>query len=194
MNAVHPDLKLSIVDCLRNSLPFRVFGEETISNHWYTEYLKSASSRLNTHRRLVADLLPTRVAGAPAPGPTASPGLGPIPSPSKSIDAGSIPPALPPKTPFFPPSFNAPSPKALLIKKNSSASQGPGSNAQASRENSNRRAVVIAVVVTASVTFFLAALLFLCYNKVCKSGASAGQNDERPLLSLGMIDYSIGII
>lgn len=194
LNAVHPDLKQSVADCLRrNRLPFRVNGEETVSDYWYTEYLKSMSSRLNTQRRFLATSSPTSVAGAAAPGPGISSGPGLSPSPSSTIDPGSTPPAPPPKEPFFPPSFGALSPQALVSQDNSSATPGSSSNEQFNKGNGNRRAVVIAVVVTASVTFLLAVFLFVCYNKF-RSRIRTGRNDDRPLLSLSMADYSVGII
>ncbi|KAK4781518.1 hypothetical protein SAY86_015620 [Trapa natans] len=184
VHALHPDLKQSVVDCLRrNGLTFRVLGEETVSKHWYSQYLKSTPSSLNTHRRFLATQSP---AAAPGPAVSSGPDTSSSPSPSGTLDSGSSPPAPPPKVSFFPP-FNAPSPQALLSQSNSSASLS--SNDQASKENSSKRAVVIAVAVTAPITFLLAALLFLCYNKY-RSRIRAGRNDDRPLLS--MSDYSVG--
>ncbi|XP_031404743.1 formin-like protein 5 [Punica granatum] len=191
LNAVHPELKINIVDCLRrNSLPFHVSGDEVVPNHWYSEYLESVSSRFDTRRRSLAASPPKGVARALEPGTVESPGSSP--SPSHSLDPESPPPPPTPKKPFFPPSSDALSPKASVSQKNSSSGQGARSNAQSSKEDSNKRAILIAVIVTASVTFLLATLLFLCYNKVCRGRSRRGQNDERPLLSLSMTDYSVG--
>ncbi|KAJ0103332.1 hypothetical protein Patl1_04394 [Pistacia atlantica] len=45
-------------------------------------------------------------------------------------------------------------------------------------------------IVTAAVTFFLAALLFFCCRRLRNGGDR--RNDERPLLSVSMSDYSVG--
>ncbi|KAK4778541.1 hypothetical protein SAY86_006069 [Trapa natans] len=181
IHALRPDLKQKVVDCLRrNGLTFRVSGVETVPKHWYSRYPEPVSSSLNTHRRFLAATSP-----AAAPGPAVS--ISPSPSPSGTLDSDSNVPT-PPKVPFFPP-FNALSPQALLSQENSSESQG--SNDQVIKGNGNNKAVVIAVSVTASVTFLLAALLFICYNKF-RSRVRAGRNDERPLLSLSMSDYAFG--
>ncbi|KAG8365028.1 hypothetical protein BUALT_Bualt18G0060300 [Buddleja alternifolia] len=52
--------------------------------------------------------------------------------------------------------------------------------------------LIIIVAVTASVTFVLAALFFLCCCLCCRAGSGRGRNDERPLLSLSLNDYSVG--
>jgi hypothetical protein len=38
------------------------------------------------------------------------------------------------------------------------------------------------------VTFVVAAILFLCCTKICRSGHKDRQNDESPLLSLSLTD------
>lgn len=182
VNAIHPDLKLSIVDCLRrSSLPFRVSGEETLSNYWYT--LESVSSTFNTHRRSLATSSTARVAEVPE-----------LASSSKFIDQASSPPPPPHKKSFSTPSSDTTSQHAPATKTNSSARNVPNSKTENRKDNSNRREIVIAVAVTASVTFLLAVLLFLCCNKLCRTGTCTGQNDQRPLLSLSMTDYSTGMI
>ncbi|KAM1985216.1 hypothetical protein ACFX16_013402 [Malus domestica] len=63
-----------------------------------------------------------------------------------------------------------------------------GSNIQEHKGRDERKKIVIAVVITASVTFIVAAVLFLCCAKICRNGKKDGQNDDRPLLSLSLTD------
>ncbi|KAK4768041.1 hypothetical protein SAY87_003182 [Trapa incisa] len=64
MNAVHHDLKVSILDCLRrNNYPFHVSGEETHSNHWHTKYIESVPPTANNHRRDLASSSSSEMTG-----------------------------------------------------------------------------------------------------------------------------------
>ncbi|PQQ18254.1 formin-like protein 5 isoform X2 [Prunus yedoensis var. nudiflora] len=63
-------------------------------------------------------------------------------------------------------------------------------NVQEDKGRNDRKKIVIAVVVTASVTLVVAAVLFLCCTKICRTRKKDGQNDESPLLSLSLTDSS----
>ncbi|KAI4322835.1 hypothetical protein L6164_022491 [Bauhinia variegata] len=62
---------------------------------------------------------------------------------------------------------------------------------KADKQSDHEKLIILAVVVTASVTFVLAALLFVCCSMCCRTGRDS-KNDEKPLLSLSMSDYSVG--
>lgn len=166
--------KKTIFDCLSSkTITFPELGEENAPRKWYMEYLEYFSLEPN-HARKTRKLAE---ANAPTPGPSPSPS----PSPSPLPVAGPVIPN-PPSLPFFP-----------VIDPNSNrATQGPsgsGANQQSSNGNNDtHKKVIIAVVVTATTTFFLAALFFCFYTRRC--GRRRGQNDERPLLSLSLSDYS----
>ncbi|KAI4333797.1 hypothetical protein L6164_018559 [Bauhinia variegata] len=75
---------------------------------------------------------------------------------------------------------------------NASSDPTSGANEEVDEEESDhKKTVVLAVAITASVTFLVAALLFLFCCRFCRTGRD-GKNDERPLLSLSMSDYSVG--
>ncbi|KAE9586297.1 hypothetical protein Lal_00000934 [Lupinus albus] len=56
-----------------------------------------------------------------------------------------------------------------------------------SKNSDHKKTVGTVVAITAVITFVFATLLFLC----CCGKGRVGQTDERPLLSLGMSDYSV---
>lgn len=180
---LEPQAKQTLLDCLgKMNLMFLESGEENSSMKWYTKYVDSLFSRSNARRRreLVQD-------SAPAPSPAvASPTFSPSPSSSKADYSQR--PAGPPLDHFFPTDLNDSSPQPAPGE----SSPNFSSNEQSNKQNKNRKTVVVAVAVTASVTFFVVALLFLCYYKVCGTQPEAGQNDERPLLHISLSNYSIG--
>lgn len=184
ISVLHPQLERTLLDCLRKiSIQFRVSGEEGGPKIWYAKNLESQYPRPDSPRRnLVTERSPAP-ASAPAPAvgspnPSLTPSPSPMQVPSSPPDSNSQPP---PPVPFFPPASN-----------DSSASPDSNSNVQANKQSASRKPVVIAVVVTASVTFVVAALFFLCCCKVCGRRSGVRRNDERPLLSLSLSDYSVG--
>nr|XP_043629081.1 formin-like protein 5 [Erigeron canadensis] len=168
-------IQKTILDCLGVKIGASPeSGDDKPPRKWYAEYLELFSLKPNRARRT------RRLAEADAPSPSPGPSISPSPGPAL---APSV--MKPPSTPFFPLLPNEP---------NSGRSvQGPvGASANQQSSNGNNdthKKIVIAVVVTATVTFLLAALIFCCYIRTC--GKRRGQNDERPLLSLSLSDYSI---
>ncbi|KAJ9182748.1 hypothetical protein P3X46_006706 [Hevea brasiliensis] len=65
-------------------------------------------------------------------------------------------------------------------------------NVEPDSHRNNRKVIVIAVVVTAAVTSAFAALFFFCCTKICRRSSGGRLNDEKPLLSLSLSDYSTG--
>nr|KYP53459.1 Formin-like protein 5 [Cajanus cajan] len=95
-----------------------------------------------------------------------------------------------PLQPSFPPSSFFP--KLTPPSSTSDISAPPLSDVSNQEDgHSNKKKVVLAVVITALVTFIAAALLFLCCSRYRKTG-HVRLNDDRPLLSLSMSDYSVG--
>lgn len=176
VHVLNPEVN-RILDCLRQkNLPSLIYGEEGGSKNWYTKYLEFFSARTDAPRR--RHLLQSP-ASAPAPSPSVgspapSPSPSPTPSPSDSQLAAQSPS---PVVPFSPPTFSA-------------SNLQPTADGQTNTKNSNRKPVVVAVVVTATLSFVFAAFLFFCY--CCRKRSGGGRNDERPLLSLSLSDYSIG--
>ncbi|KAM6580415.1 hypothetical protein CsatA_004189 [Cannabis sativa] len=187
-------LNPQILYCLQTHNPlFRVSGEELGSKIWYPKYLESIFSRDYVPRRVLAFESLQSVAGAPAPAPAPAvesplPSPGPAPSPSQ---LPSSDPPTSPKMPFFPPINNDPNLRSPPAK-NSTAGPNSGLDAQDVKRSKSNRSVVIAVAVTASVTFVIVALLFLCCGGYCGTGSKLRRNDERPLLSLSLSEFSIG--
>ncbi|KAK0602905.1 hypothetical protein LWI29_038127 [Acer saccharum] len=187
-NVLHPHLKRTLLDCIRNSnLLFHITREEGGSH--FTSHIEPLFPRPDAPRRNLGSRSSRSTAeiqnpvSAPAPAPVSAP----VPAPAP-VDASfhSPPPVRAPAPPFFQ-VFSPPS-----IDEGSSTPSGSVAEEQANGNNNNHKAVVIAVAVTASVTFVAAAVLFFCCMKFCRSGSAVRQNDERPLLSLSMNDYSIG--
>ncbi|KAG7957492.1 hypothetical protein I3843_11G178000 [Carya illinoinensis] len=197
ISVLHPHLKRTLLDCLRkNNILFHVSGEEGGSKIWYAEYLGFLYTRPNGPRRhLGAELLqnsetpsPAPAVGSPISSPTPSPDLAPSPAPVPFSSPAPYPqsPAVSPGVPNFSNSTFQPS-------ANEDSSGSPSnSNVQENKRSNSHKSVVIAVAVTASVTFVVVALFFLCYTEVCSKGSRARRNDERPLLSLSLNEYSVG--
>uniref|UniRef100_A0A5B6Z1K3 Formin-like protein n=1 Tax=Davidia involucrata TaxID=16924 RepID=A0A5B6Z1K3_DAVIN len=194
ISVLHPQVKQTLLDCLRKKkLLFLVSGEESSSKNWYTKYLESLFPRSDSPRR--RELLQSSTE-TPAPSPAVgSPSFSPTPSSVPAPSSSQVPspqrPAESPVQPFFPRDFNDSS-LPPTAGDHSSASPNSSTNVQSNKQNSSHKSVVIAVGVTAAVTFIVATLLFLCYHKTCKTGSGVGRNDERPLLSLSLSDYSTG--
>lgn len=185
LSILDPHVEETLLDCIRKkSIVFAVSGEESHTKNWYTKYLESIfPSRDAFRRRKLVEASapsPSRSLSVSPPVPGPSPSSGRVPSHSRVPSTQGVP-----GTPFFPRDFNDPS-----TVSNTDPSPDSASVTSDKKTNSNRT-VVIAVVVTATVTFFIVALLFLCYNRVC-GGGGVGQNDEKPLLSLSLSDYSSG--
>ncbi|XP_071736650.1 formin-like protein 3 [Rutidosis leptorrhynchoides] len=174
-------IKKTIFDCLNvKSINFPESGQENPPRKWYMEYLHYFSLDPNQSHRT------RRLAETNAPAPAPSPGFSPSPSPSPGPSPSAAPSFMvPPSAPFFPVLPRDPG--------SGEATEAPiGSSANQQSNNGNNdthKKIIIAVVTTATTTFFLAALIFCCYTRTC--GKRRGQNDERPLLSLSMSDYSI---
>lgn len=184
VNVLIPQVNQILVDCIRGkNFMLRDAGVEKGSDSWYTRYLGFLFNlRWSSTRRALA-----QTSGeAPAPSPTVS---SPSPAPSVPLAPNEIP-ASPPLVPFFPPVLN----NSNLQPTAGDDTSAGASDVQSSNRKTSKRTVIIAVVVTASVTFVFAALLFLFCRRCCGAGSGRGKNDERPLLSLSLSDYSIGTI
>ncbi|XP_047340470.1 formin-like protein 5 [Impatiens glandulifera] len=188
------DGKQRFLECLRrNNIPVLSSGEdESWPKHWYIGFVEFVGPQSN-HRRFLQNLIPILT---PSPSPSPSPSLSPSPSPSidhelapSPSSSGSELPVSPPSPrsrrspPFFPPNFSSPD-----IQPSVGADSSPTS--APNKPDGGNRAVVIAVVVTATVTFAVVGMIFLCYTRICMTGSAGPLNDDRPLLSLSMSDYS----
>lgn len=187
ISVLHPEVKRTLSDCLRkHGLLSRVSGEEGASKIWYTKYFESLFPRPYVPRRNLGSELLQSSADGPSPAPAAgSPQLSPVPSAAPTPSISQTSRSRRPAAPFFPSNSNnstvqASEPDASL-------------NVQEDKGRNDRKKIVIAVVVTASVTLVVAAVLFLCFTKICRTRKKDGQNDERPLLSLSLTDSS-GIV
>lgn len=184
VNVLFPQVYQILIDCVRRkSLRLRNMGEEKHSVSRYTRSLKSLFDLTwsSTRRKLAQT-----PGEAPAPSPS-SLSASPSPSPAPSVpQAPTNVPASPPTAPFFLPDVNSNSRPTAGEQTSTGASDEKASN-----HKSNKRTVVIAVVVTASVTLVIVAVLFIFCRRCCGFGPGRGKNDERPLLSLSISDYSI---
>lgn len=181
INVLFPQVYQILIDCVRgNNLMLRSAGEEKRLGSWYTRHLKFLFDLpWSSTRRVLA-----QTSGeAPAPSPTSP---SPSPAPSIHLRPTNIP-ASPPVVPFLDPDVNS-----NVRPTASDQTSGGASGEQSSNQKSSNRTVVIAVVVTASVTLVIVAVFFLFCRRCCGIGPGRGKNDERPLLSLSMSDYSIG--
>ncbi|XAR67492.1 hypothetical protein NMG60_11002266 [Bertholletia excelsa] len=170
----------TLLDCLRKNNRRLLSGEEALSKSRYTKFLEFLFRRANASRR--RHMLQI-AAPAPAPSPTIlSPQFSPAPSPVHD----SVP--ISPQVPDSPPSAVSPVPTAG----GEASRRNSASTAQSNKGNTSHRTIVIAVTVTAGVTFVFATLLFCCCFRVCRGQSALGKNDERPLLSLSLNEYSAG--
>ncbi|XP_031270341.1 formin-like protein 5 isoform X2 [Pistacia vera] len=193
---LHPCLKQTLLQCIRkDNLLFHVSRE---GGSWYTRYLEFLLPRPGAPRQKLGPQSRRRIAEtiADAPGPSLALALAPAPAPALALAPapapGSMPslvskPSPPPpssSTAFFP--VDSSPPPVVDGSTNSSS----GGNINADKNINSRKTIIVAVVVTAAVTFFLAALLFFCCRRLRNGGDR--RNDERPLLSVSMSDYSVG--
>ncbi|KAL4580203.1 hypothetical protein LXL04_016387 [Taraxacum kok-saghyz] len=166
-------VKKTILDCLSSkTIAFPESGEDNHSRKWYLDYLEYFRFGFTNSRRT------RKLAEADSPSPT------PTPAPSSS-PAEAPTPRMPPSPPFFPAQ-----PLDPTSGRTEQAPVAPFDNTQSNngKNDDTHKKIIIAVVVTATTTFFLAGLMFCCYTRAL---AKRRQNDERPLLSLSMSDYSI---
>ncbi|PSS06167.1 Formin-like protein [Actinidia chinensis var. chinensis] len=191
---LHPEVKQTLLDCLiKKNLQLFALEEENGFKNCYTKYLDFFFGGNDAPRRRHLLQSPAQ---APTPSPTSgSPIFSPSPSPDPLPSSPQVPDSPPsaesPLPPFFPPNFSGSDLQPVAGGK-SSATPNSATNVQSNKQNSSHKPVVIAVAVTAAVTFFFATLLFFCYCRVCRNGGGVGRNDERPLLSLNLSDYSVG--
>ncbi|KAH6834802.1 formin homology5 [Perilla frutescens var. hirtella] len=178
VNVLFPQVYQILVDCVRGKNLLRNVGKEKSLDSWYPRYLEFLFKLPWSSKRRV---LAQASGEAPAPSPL---NLSPSPAPSIPLPSANIP-ASPPSVPFFRPDVNSNSQPTAAGEQTAGAS-----NEQPSNQKSSKKTVVIAVVVTASVTFVIVAVLFL-FCRRCGIGRGRGKNDERPLLSLSISDYSI---
>ncbi|KAG4986095.1 Formin-like protein 5 [Glycine max] len=194
--------KENFLHCLRkNNRPYPVSRKEDDSKIWHVTYMGPLFSRSSDPERKFGRILLQHISEPPSPGPAVgspSPSLTPSPEPSL---APSSEPSLAP-SPFAPtplvhrPLHNSLPPTSFFPKLTppaaSEISAPPPSDINKQEEkHSNKKTVVLAVVITALVTFIAAAVLFLCCTRYRKTG-HVRLNDDRPLLSLSMSDYSVG--
>lgn len=182
--ALYPHVAQSLLECLaKKNIMYLFHDEKENSKPWYSNHLMSLffeAKRRNLAEGSSGAPAPSFFTGSPVVSPAPSSDLAPATLPNPIIEGPTVPPVR--VRPFFP-------------NLNDSASQ-PTADDQttapiSSNSNNNHRTVVIAVVVTAAVTFSIALVFFLCWCRVCGRGP-VGRNDERPLLSISLSDYSIG--
>lgn len=187
IKVLHPQLKETILDCIRkNSYLFHVSGDEGGADIYHSTSLNSLFHRHAGARR---NLLQS-IAEAPAPAPAVGSLIpSPAPAPDLALSPVSTPNPAPSPQELF---FTRPSPPPPSLSENSSGGPASVPNIDPDNGKNNNKTVLIAVLVTAAVTFVLAALFFLFCTKVCRRGSGARRNDERPLLSISLSDYSVG--
>ncbi|KAG4132414.1 hypothetical protein ERO13_D08G030700v2 [Gossypium hirsutum] len=175
ISVLHPELKQAISDCIRkNNLLFQVSGEDCGLKTWYIRYIDSLFHWHDVPRRTLATQ-----SIAIAPSPNLGPSIAPAPSPTSFF------PRLSPASLQSPASLPSPLPSTNNLPESTS----PTNVDPRHKGNDNSRTIIIACVVTAVVTSVVAVLFFiLC----CRRGSASKQNDERPLLSLSLNDFSGG--
>ncbi|KAK9015148.1 hypothetical protein V6N11_006270 [Hibiscus sabdariffa] len=180
ISVLRPELKQALFDCIRkNNLLFQVSGEDSGFKTWYTGYFESLFHWHGVPRRALATESIV-LASASNLGPS----LAPAPSPSSEF------PRLIPESPASLPSFfPTPSNEAAATQNNLPNTMSPANMDSIHKGTDNSRTIIIACVMTAVVTSVVAALFFcVC----CHIGSSAKQNDDRPLLSLSLNEFSGG--
>ncbi|XP_002522822.2 formin-like protein 5 isoform X1 [Ricinus communis] len=190
ITAQHPQLKRTLLNCMRkNNILFHA-SRQGRSNSQHIRYYNSLFPRAAIPKRNLLQSIaetPSLASGSPFPSPAPSPDLAPSP---ESIP--SSPPAPSPEEPFFPRIGDNTPPAPTPTSENSSAGPNSDPTVKPDSGDSKHKEIIIAVVVTAVVTFAFAALFFLCCTKICRRSSGRRQNDERPLLSLSLTDYSTG--
>ncbi|GMI74178.1 hypothetical protein HRI_001087100 [Hibiscus trionum] len=178
ISVLHPELKQALFDCIRkNNVLFQVSGEDSAFKTWYAGYFESLFHWHGVPRRALAT-------ESIAPASNLGPSLAPAPSPTSEF------PRLSPESPASLPSFfPIPSNEAAPPINNLPNTISPANMDSRHKGTDNSRTIIIACVMTAVVTSVVAALFFfLC----CRRGSSAKQNDDRPLLSLSLNEFSGG--
>ncbi|KAB5534766.1 hypothetical protein DKX38_017852 [Salix brachista] len=192
IKVLHPQLKETLTDCIRkNNYLFHVSGDEGSADIYHSTFLNSLfHRRAGARRNLLQSPAPAPSVGSMIPSPAPAPSVGSmIPSPAPApYPVSTQNPAPSSDEPFFP----RLSPPPLSLSENSSGGSTSGPNIERDNGKNNNKTVLIAVLVTAAVTFVLAALFFLFCTTVCRRGSGARRNDERPLLSISLSDYSVG--
>ncbi|CAL0303823.1 unnamed protein product [Lupinus luteus] len=194
INACHLRLKENFLHCLReNNIQSPVSGEEDDSKILHFAYMGSPFSISSPPRKNVGRVLLQHIAEAPSPSPAVgSRTPSPTPSPGPSLEPSSEPSPAPshsrPLHPSLPPAFfpKLTSPPVADISSPSS----PGTNEHPAKP-SNKKTVILSVVLTALAALIAAGLFFFCCRRFNRTGLNR-QNDQRPLLSLSMNDYSVG--
>ncbi|KAL2327959.1 hypothetical protein Fmac_021386 [Flemingia macrophylla] len=191
-----PQFKENFLHCLRkNNLPLPVSGKEDDSKIWHTSYTGPLFSRYSASESNFGRVMLEHISEPPSSGPevgSATPSLTPSPEPSVAPSSEPSPapsPLVPRPSKPVPPSSFFPKLTPPSISDISAPPISDSSNQDDG--HSNKKTVVLAVVITALVTFIAAALLFLCCSRYRKTG-HVRLNDDRPLLSLSMSDYSVG--
>lgn len=169
----NPETKQTLLECLqKKNLFFLVFNEGGRYKTCYTKFIKFLFSKTNTfrnrRRNLIQGLAPASVPSSPDP------------ETSKSLAAS-----------FFPQNLSD-SGSQHTDKPLSSIAPKSATDVQNQNDNDTRKIVGIAMGITAAVTFIFAALLFLCCHKGLLGRMGSRKNDEKPLLSLSLSDYSLG--
>ncbi|WRX29309.1 Formin [Theobroma cacao] len=185
-NVLHPQIKQAISDCIRkNNLLLHISGEDSGFTTWYTRYYESLFRMPDVPRRILAT---QGIAVAPSsnlgPSPSPSPSSAPAPAPSPDFSPDPLQSSASSPSPLPTPSHHAAPPENDILDNLS-----PANRHSEEKGTDNSKTIIVACVVTAVVTFVVAALFFvLC----CRRGSGAKQNDERPLLSLSLSEYSGG--
>ncbi|XP_022716970.1 formin-like protein 5 [Durio zibethinus] len=189
INVLHPQLKQALSDCIRkNNLLFQVSGEDSGFKNWYNRYFESLFRWPDIPRRTLAT---QSIAVAPAlnlgPSPSPSPSPSPAPAPSPASESPDFIPNPLQSPASLPSPLPRPSQQAASPINDPLDNLSPPNRDSESKGTDNSKTIIVACVVTAVVTSVVAALFFfLC----CRRDSEAKQNDESPLLSLSLSDFS----
>ncbi|XP_065035480.1 formin-like protein 5 isoform X2 [Musa acuminata AAA Group] len=183
--SLSPQLEHLFLECLsKQNHPAHDPGEvNNLRNRYH--YLEQLLGWYPHSRRYLAD----QPAHAPAPAPVISSAHASSPSPNLSSGSpayGPAPSSIPdpppihaPPSRFFPPLYDYMSPDTTPTS--------PPKN----KEDRNKT-IIVAVVLSTVGTCFIAAILFILYNKCCRDKVYSGNSirDDRPLLNLSSSDFS----